>query len=360
MPRLKLLRGQAHLEAVWALMEQSAAADRGEEKIEWLKMALRAAWKEARFDFTLRAFTEMRKMYELDSRYVDLGKDILWYFKWLAEELPQYADVSKQQIELTFQEMERFYHDCRESLRPVFALRCQAAVQMGNQDEAQQWYEKWQAIPRGKTDDCLACDLARHAYYLFDRQQTNEAMSVAQTIFRDRVFCDDTPELITRMIGPLLKTGRRPGALAMLRICRRPVRKVPSMLGALAANVVLWFMVGDVVRSRRLAILTLRRASAARNDLDRFSAYRSCGLWAAMAFLAGQQQLTLPGRLMPGPAISTPTVNLADAAALCFDEASRIAAKLDARNGTTRYADRINEIENTIRRAVKRPESLRG
>src|SRR5580704_10425690 len=124
MPRLKALHGEARMEAVWALAEQASAPERGEEKVEWLKLLLRTASKEARVDYTLRAFSAMRKMYEMDASYVELRKDILWYFKWLVEELPEHADFSKELIDQTFDGMEEFYKACRESLRPVYALRC--------------------------------------------------------------------------------------------------------------------------------------------------------------------------------------------------------------------------------------------
>jgi hypothetical protein len=82
--------------------------------------------------------------------------------------------------------------------------------------------------------------------------------------------------------------------------------------------------------------------------------YRSVGLWAALATIAGFHDLTLPRRVMPtGGESKEGSVPLTEAAQLCLDEASRFAGKLDGRNGTTRYAQRLHEVEEAIRKSVE-------
>jgi hypothetical protein len=53
-------------------------------------------------------------------------------------------------------------------------------------------------------------------------------------------------------------------------------------------------------------------------------------------------------------ALAAGNVSLAEAAALCFAEASAIAARLDARNGTTTFADQLSDLEATIAKAVEK------
>lgn len=349
--QIKALHGEARLAALWAKVEQTAKLQTAELAIEWLKMLMREAWKASRIEFTLRAFGELRRIYETDPRYADLRDDLLWYFKWLVEELPEYAEPSRQVIEDVFVEMERFYDGCGASRRPIYALRCQAAVRMGDRDQAAEWYEKWQDLPRSHEDDCEACDLGRQILFLLDRQQHEDALAAAEPILRGKVWCDETPETLTRLVPAAMQQKRRRLAGLLLRISSRTVRRVPSALGALGSHVLFRFLMGDMVRSRRLAILALRRAREARNDIDRFNVYRACGLWAALAIFAGQHHWTLPARIMPtAPTASDrASIPLADAAGLCLAEASHIAARLDARNGTTRYADYLRELEEKVR-----------
>lgn len=353
--RLQTLRGEARLAAMWHAAQHLATEGDVDEQIVWLKGLMEGASDESRIDYTLQAFGELRRIYDSDARYADLRPRILWYFKWLVEKLPEYADVPLETIERVFAEMESFYSISRESPRPIYELRCYAAVRMGRKDEAAEWYEKWQSSPHGKSDDCAACELDRQIAYLLSCERREEAMQVAEPVFRGKVFCNDTPKTYTRLLGPALASDRKRLALVLLHITRRLVRQTPSLLAALAAQTVFRLTAGQFDRSRRFALLALRRALAATSDMDRYSTYRSCGLWAALAVLAGQHQFTLPRRLMPAqPANAAGHVGLAEAASLCFAEASAIAARLDQRNGTTTFVDQLNEIESTIARAVEK------
>lgn len=353
--RIKALHGDARLDAIWALAEQSGQSDSADISIRWLRTLMREAWKQSRIDFTLRAFGELRRIYEQDPRYADLRKNIVWYFKWLVEELPEYTEVTRQVIDQVFGEMQRFYESGRESLRPIFALRCQAAVRMGLKDEATNWYAQWQALPRSDSDDCEACDIGRQILYLADRKEFEEAMKVAAPIFAGKTYCDETPETLTRLAYVALQLKRPRVVVMLLKASSRPVRRVPASLSALASHVFLRLIMGDLVRSRRLAILALRRARDARNDLDRFHTYQSCGLWAATAVLLGKHELNLPSRLMPTTPTSQGPLPLADAAGLCLAEARRIAADFDARNGTSRFAGQLNALEEAVRKAAEGP-----
>jgi hypothetical protein len=238
---------------------------------------------------------------------------------------------------------------------------------MGEPEKAAEWYEKWQTIPRGKVDDCLACDLARQIIYLADRKETEEAMKVADPILRAKVFCDETPETLTRLAGIAFHARNLKLARILVIGSVRVVRRTPTMLGALGAQVSMNFFCGNVVRSRRLAIVALRRAREARNDLDRFNVYYYCGIWSAMMVLVGKHEVTLPRRIMPDSApapgaeaqAASGTVTLPDVAAICLAEASAIATRFDARNGNTRFADRVAEMESSVRQAAERLETLR-
>jgi len=358
--RLNALHGDARLAGMWKVIEKLAADGDVESKIFWLRGVMNVAWKEGRVEYGLRAFDELRRIYESDSRFTDLRPHILWYYKWIMEELPEYAEPTAEQIETLFTDMERFYTAERESPRPIYGLRLQAAICMGKSDDAVGWFEKWQAEPKGKSDDCAACEAAREIHYLIDRERHEDALQAAEPILRGKIYCDDIPETLTRLIHVAMRLQKPKLAQILLRVSGRPVWHVRGMLGALGAHVVFRFLTGDFIRARRLAIVALRRALDARNDVDRFNVYRAVGAWAALAVMTRQQDKPLPRRLMPPGSSQSDeaTIALPDVASVCLAEAARIAAMLDTRNGTTRYADRLTETEGTIRKALtSKPET---
>jgi hypothetical protein len=347
------LHGLDRLSRAWQVGERLRDSGDTDAYVEWLKQMMTASWKEARFDYKLRAFGELRRIYREDPRYADLQSDILWYYKWLVEELPEHLDVTLETMTALFDDMEGAYREAGVSLRPVYQLRSRAAVLTGRPEEATRWYDQWQAEPAGRSDDCAACEADRQVAYLIDQDRHAEALAAAEPVLRGQVWCDDSPETLTRVVGAAIRTDRFRLAQVLLKVACRPVRQSRSMLAALSAQVVYHMMTGDPQRAGRLALVCLRRAKDSINDTDLYAAYRACGSWAALAVLVGGADRRVPARLMPGdgerPADGVP---VAEVAGLCLAEAGRIAKLFDARNGTSRYVTYLNEFEEFIRRSV--------
>jgi hypothetical protein len=301
----------------------------------------------------------MRRLHACSPDHPDLRRQVLWYFKWLVEELPEHADVPRETIEQVFQEMESFYRAQGEAMRPVYSQRCQAAVVMGFKEDAERWFEKWQAEPAGESDDCYACELDRKIVYLLDRDQNAEAIVAAEPILNGEAFCDDTPETLSRLIGPALKLENLKMAVILMVASGRPVRVVPSMLSSLAAHVVYRTVLSQHTRARRLALVALQRAQGWLKDLDKFNVYRACGMWASLRLLEGDRALRIPRRLLPGAGVEG-NADGVEIATRCLEEAARIARRLDDRNGTDRYTNRLNDMEETLRKALTTSESGRG
>lgn len=355
--RIDRLRGQARLEAMWNVIGRLGSEGSLDAEIEWLIIILDSASHEASLDYTFRAFSELRRIYATDSRYADLREHVLWYYKWLVDALPYHADIPMQTIEQVFADMEACYRTEGESLRPVYSLRCQASILMGQRDQAPLWYEKWENEPEGKSDDCQACTLDRKILYMLEFDRFDEALTIAEPLLSGEIYCNDTPTSLTRLVGPALHLQNEELAAWLLRTTVRSVRRVPSMLSALAAHVPYTLMLGAGTRSFRLLLVALRRVRDVQNDIHRFNVYRACGLWAALALLGGIRDRYVPLRLLPGSTGLSGQADLPQVASLCFDEAQRIALRLDHRNQTTRYIERLRDMEQTIRRSVEEREN---
>jgi hypothetical protein len=351
--KLALLRGEERLARMWSIVERLGLEGNIDAKIVWLRNILRVAWKETRLDYTLRAFTELRRIHAEEANYAWLSKDVRRYYKWLVEELPEYADVPLATLITIFDEMTEFYRKEIVSLRPVYSLRCRASVLMGKTNDADVWYKKWQATPGGESDDCAACEADRKITYLAYNERFEEALAEADPILRGQAFCEDSPETLTRLVGAALHMKRTRLAVLLLRASEKHVRRTRSMLSSLAAHVVYQLMIGKETRARRMAIISLRRVKETINDFDRFAVYRSCGMWAALSLIAGTSKRGIPRWLMPdNEGKAGEMVELPDVAGVCLEQAREIAVRFDARNQTSRYADRLTELETAIRRVV--------
>jgi hypothetical protein len=352
------LRGAARLEPIWQIAQTRGELGDTDGKLRWLKGFLSITSEEALFDQKIRAVAEIRRMFESDPAHPKLRHDALWYYKWLAEDMPEYADVPLTTIDQYFDDMQAFYQAAREPLGPIYSIRCEAAMIMGRNDEADRWYEKWQQTPRGKLDDCAACVAARQMKYFLYKERDVEALAAADPILKGKSFCDETPAALTLLVGILRQKGAQRAAVLILKACGRPIRKTPNFLSALGLHVTNNFLCGNFLRSQRLAIVGLNRARQVKSEFHQYNFYRHCGVWAAIASMASAKaaipKMTLPRKYLPGIDENGATrAELPEVAAACLETARQIGTRFDARNGNSHYVNRLQKLEENIRDMIR-------
>lgn len=362
--RIRGLPAEGKLTGIWGIQDRLGREGDVDGKVRWIKTLFSTASDQGRFDFTLKGFGELRRMYATDPACAHLRGDVLWYFKWIVEHLPEYADVSRETIEKVFADMQAFYVAEGESQRPVYSLRCQAAVYMGDTALADEYYAKWQDEPQGNSDDCAACEADREIIYLMSKEEKDKAVEVGTPILKGEVGCDDTPAALTRLMGALFELDRRDIAFAIQQGVEKYIRRSPGFLSSLGGHVLMALMVGKLDRSRRLATVALMRVRNSRSDMDNFSALRSVGLWAALAAVVSQmagKDLRLAATLLPGAkADATGKAELVDVATACLEEAQRLATALDKRNGTARFTTRLDEVRERLVKMTETRAERRG
>ena len=359
--RIASLRGVARLDPLWQIAQRRGELGDTDGKLRWLKKFLSVTTAEAVFDQKIRAVAEIRRMYESDPAHPKLRHDALWYYKWLAEDMPEYTDVPLATIDQYFNDMEAFYRSAREPLGPIYSIRCEAALVMGRKEEADRWYEKWQQTPRGKLDDCAACVAARQMKYHIEGDRDAEALAAAEPILKGKSWCEETPAAITLLIGLLKRKGLDRAVVLILKACGKPVRKTPNFLSALGVHVLQNFFTGNIVRSRRLAIVGLDRSRKIKSEYHQYNFYRNCGVWAAVAAIASAKaaipNLSIPRKYLPrADAADTARAELPEVAATCLEAARQIGIRFDTRNGNSRYVERLQQLEEVIRKMVRAME----
>ena len=342
---LRHLRGAELLDAVEgivALCEEHADADAA---IAWRVDLLRLASDLDATERELKAFDALRRTYQSDPAYADLRAQVLWYYKWIMERLPEFAEVPAAVIDRMFEEMQKFYEQEGEGLRPVHMLRCQAAAAMGRADEADRLAARWESVEADDSDDCPACETHSRVQYLLDVGRVPEALAAAGPVLEGGQSCAEVPAVtFSRLLIPVALTGDADLAEQMRLFVRRGVRKVPKLFGHLADHVLYLTVTGRPAEAVRPATVALSRAVGSGNTQKRFEAFRAG--WACFARLAmlGNERVRLPRHFPPTgeDGYATP----ADAAAWCGEQAASAAEALDARNGTDRFSQRLRNLHD--------------
>jgi hypothetical protein len=293
------------------------------------------------------ALQRLLGLYIGNPRYSFARERVLWYHKWVAESLVENADVARATIDQMFQSLDRLFTAEHVGLRPSHMLRCRTAWMMGCNDEAREHFDRWQATPPGKSDDCPACEANARVEFLLALSKFEEAMEAAEPLLRGELFCDEVPAVtFSRLIMIALDVGNPRLAEGMHLSTVRQLRHKVDLLACLARHIVYRSLTGRAQSTRRLAALALAKAPQV-SDYNRFAAYLSGTLWFSLLVREGVKTVPLPRQFVLAQKqrdVPTPF-----GAQWCLEQSRGLAVRFDARNGNRLFATRIQESENLIR-----------
>lgn len=271
-----------------------------------------------------------------------------------AEAVIQYAEIPLATVENVIEEMERFYTAEDAPLRPVWKIRCVCGMYTGDNEADQRWFELWNAEAPSDADDCEACEWGFRAERLLFQKRDAEALEIAEPITSMKNWCRATPEIASLLIPAAMRCDEPALAHWLSRASGHQVRTRDSLLDALGYHISYRGMVGELDRSRRLAIVGLLKVKDSRNDRRNAIFYRLLAYWAAVATLQTKGKMSLPGKLLREESLNA-EMPITQVVEESLQLARTDAAILDARNGTNLYTGRVEDFENGIRDLFSNP-----
>ena len=337
---LEHCEGEALLKRMCDIIDLSKAQSDTDATAEFAKHLIQASNHFGRFDYEMRAFGELRLLYKQYERLADLRKDVIWYYKWIAERVPEHVEVPKQKVFELLDQMEEFYKEEEAGLRPVHSMRYRAASFMGLKEEAEYYFNLWQHEQEDETDDCPACTTHQIVQFLLEQGQPQKALEVAKPILDGTLSCEEVPAITaSRLLVPLWAADRSEEALTFSLMVRRQVRKVPKLLAYLADHVVFLTALGVLDLARRYNYIMLARSDGMSNSADLFTIYRAAWIFFAVQSKFDNRQVAVSQRCELGR--MGKTIPVKDAAAWCEKKTRDIARRFDERNGTDRFTERL-------------------
>src|SRR5947209_2688827 len=109
-------------------------------------------------------------------------EDILWQYRWVISNLPQFPEVPRKQIEDAIADMTVRYRAAGSTLRPVHLLRLNTAIKLRDPEMAAAAHRDWQAAGRD---------------WLSDDPRTEQSFVVDYLVFvgRDREAVEMCPQV---------------------------------------------------------------------------------------------------------------------------------------------------------------------
>ncbi|WP_406333102.1 tetratricopeptide repeat protein [Streptomyces sp. NBC_00203] len=257
-----------------------------------------------------------------------------WVFKWMSAGMLDQPHIPLASIEKWLGEMEHRYRLAGHSERAVRGAEFSVAAHLGDLERAERAYTAWLAADRDTMADCHACELHSQGWWRAVRGADAEALELWGPVLEGEYTCAHEPHtVLASSLVSLLRLGRVDEARAHHLRGFRLVRPMESMRGAYADHVEFCALSGNEARALELLA---ERPSYFTDSGDPRSKLDFMAVTALlMDRLTG---LGLGDQAVPGPAGRVWTSG--ELAVHARGEALSLAARFDARNGTSYVSER--------------------
>ncbi|WP_198156424.1 hypothetical protein, partial [Thermobifida cellulosilytica] len=334
--------GRARTVAAEKALQLATRDGASEEELFWLRMALTEAYEHGGEE--ARAFTPFSRClsaFDADpARYgPEAYKELLWQFKWMVSSLLSFPEIPLDRTMAVLDDMERRYREGGHSLHSVHSLRCRVARHVGDTAAADAAFQQMRTTATDETSDCEGCVPSMVADYLVGRGDHEEAIAAAEPVLSGQLNCIQQPQrILTVLIEPYLYTGRhREAADAHRRAYRVHRREDVRHLSELGRHLFFCALTGNHARGLEILERHLGALDTPPNPHDAMEFAASAALLLDQLAAAGYDGLTVR-RPAHGDRPEA-EVGVADLRDQMRAHAYAIAARFDARNGTTAQTD---------------------
>ncbi|MFD4574069.1 tetratricopeptide repeat protein [Streptomyces sp. NPDC058417] len=257
-----------------------------------------------------------------------------WVFKWMSAGMLDQPHVPLASVEKWLGEMEHRYRLAGHSERAVRGAEFSVAAHVGDVERAERAFAAWLAADRDTMADCHACELHGQGWWRARRGRDAEALELWAPVLEGAYTCAHEPHtVLASSLLPLLRLGRLEEARAHHLRGFRLVRPMESMRAAYADHVEFCALTGN--EARGLELLAERPAYFTDEGQPR----SKLEFLSVVALLTGRlSALGLGGQRVSGPAGREWTAD--ELGAHARGEALALAARFDARNGTSYVSER--------------------
>ena len=245
-------------------------------------------------DKAVVAFSWCIARYKQDDRRFNDSR-FMWYFKWIALELPYFTDLSQAQITHILDEMAFVYKAEGRSLRPVYQQRMNMTIVLGGDpEEAREHYAQWQSGLNDLGCDCRACEQSCMVDYHVFMGDMEAALQTAEPILKGRMSCWQVPQMTWAvLLMEVYDTGRRDLTDRWYSEGVKRTRHRDDMLYALGRFAQYAAVTGELGRATELVEAHLGKAYQTRAGLRRLNLLLGAHGLASKLAQAGETRIKL-------------------------------------------------------------------
>jgi tetratricopeptide (TPR) repeat protein len=276
---------------------------------------------------------------------------LFWRFKWVATALRALPEIPLASLRQWLTEMRDRYEKAGLGLQPYYGQAYQLAAHVG--EDTGLAFELWAGRARTRLSDCEACETCERALYHLAAGDDERALGTWEPVLAGKESCQEEPaRSVSYALLPLLRTGRTDRARALHLTGYRACRRNPSMSQEVGRHLEFCALTGNEARGLELLAENRNLFDEVDSPLDQL------GFLTGVEVLLQRVELLGHGEL-PAAGYMGRTWTVAGLRAEVRGRADDLAARFDARNGTTAHTDRrrarleraplLDELELTLR-----------
>ncbi|MGW1809988.1 tetratricopeptide repeat protein [Streptomyces sp. NPDC002078] len=261
-----------------------------------------------------------------------LRHTLFWRFKWVAHALRQLPEIPLASLRQWLTEMRDRYEKAGLGLQPYYGQAYQLAAHVGEDTDLA--FELWAGRTRTTLSDCEACEICERALYHLAAGDDERALRTWEPVLAGKESCQEEPaRSISYALLPLLRTGRTDRARELHLAGYRGCRRNPSMSGEVGRHLEFCALTGNEARGLELLAENRSLFDDVDSPLDLLSFLTGVEVLLQRVELLGHGEL-------PAAGWAGRTWTVAGLRAEVRGRADDLAARFDARNGTTALTDR--------------------
>ncbi|WP_425245676.1 hypothetical protein [Streptomyces sp. NEAU-NA10] len=276
---------------------------------------------------------------------------LFWRFKWVAHALRQLPEIPLASLRQWLTEMRDRYEKAGLGLQPYYGAAYQLAAHVG--EDTTLAYELWAGRTRTRLSDCEACEICQRARHHLRAGDDERALRTWEPVLAGKESCQEEPaRSFSYALLPLLRTGRADRARELHLAGYRGCRRNPSMSGEVGRHLEFCALTGNEARGLELLAENRNLFDEVDSPLDQLDFLTGVDVLLQRVELLGHGEL-------PAAGYAGRTWTVAGLRAEVRSRADDLAARFDARNGTTAHTDRrkarldraplLDELELTLR-----------
>ncbi|KFF95182.1 hypothetical protein IQ62_43565 [Streptomyces scabiei] len=257
---------------------------------------------------------------------------LFWRFKWVSNALRALPEIPLAGLRQWLTEMRDRYEKAGLGLQPYYGQAYQLAAHVG--EDTTLAYELWAGRTRTRLSDCEACEICERALHHLTEGDDERALSTWEPVLAGKASCQEEPaRSLSYALLPLLRTGRTDRAREVHLAGHRGCRRNPSMSGEVGRHLEFCALTGNEARGLELLAENRNLFDEVESPLDQLDFLTGVEVLLQRVALLGHDQL-------PAAGYAGRIWTVAGLRAEVKGRADDLAARFDARNGTTAHTDR--------------------